>query len=132
MQNLLCIWGGMTTAARYITEDRGSLGYLVFDNESNKSTGGQNTYQRHLNYRKIAQGSGFYAYEQIVKNIDGFKVALNTVSDHRLYMMHVKCAYDNEMPRPPMDVVKQSIRVFFQLGCYAIDFFPVLKFYTQF
>ena len=33
--------GGITTAARYTSNLKGKLIYIVFDNESNKSTGGQ-------------------------------------------------------------------------------------------
>ena len=104
--------GGMTTAARYSKEDQGSLLYLVFDNESNKSTGGQYTYQRHVYYRKIAQGSGFHVCEEIVEDVDRFKECLLNVSGHGLCMMHIKCAYDTEMPRPPMNTVKQSVQAF--------------------
>jgi len=40
--------GGLTTAGRYKNEI--DLTYILFDNETNKSTGGQNTYQNHINY----------------------------------------------------------------------------------
>ena len=54
--------------------------YVLFDNESNKSTGGQNTYQQHIDYKSIAQASGFnvignnilrsndFIYKKIVDN----------------------------------------------------------------
>jgi len=48
--------GGLTTAGRYKDLD---LTYLLFDNESNKSTGGQATYQSHVDYIGIAKSSGF-------------------------------------------------------------------------
>ena len=48
--------GGLTTAGRYTDEI--DLTYILFDNESNKSTGGQNTYQAHVDYKAIAKASG--------------------------------------------------------------------------
>ena len=104
--------GGMTTAARYSEENKGSLFYLVFDNESNKSTGGQYTYQRHVHYRKIAEGAGFNVCKEIIEDVDSFKAHLLNVPDHRIFMMQIKCAYDEEMPRPPMNAIKQSSQVF--------------------
>ena len=49
--------GGLTTAGRY--DKRIDLTYILFDNESNKSTGGQKTLQGHLDYIGIAKNSGF-------------------------------------------------------------------------
>jgi len=105
--------GGITTAARYKSNDAGKLVYIVFDNESNKSTGGQNSYQAHLNYLEIAQGSGWDVYENVVDSVDEFKKVLNGIkSGGNLYFVHIKCSYDDETPRPPMDVVKESTSVF--------------------
>jgi len=105
--------GGMTTAARYKNQESGKLVYIVFDNESNKSTGGQNAYHEHLNYIEIAKGSGFNVCEKIITNVADFeKVLSNDVKSHQLYFLHVKCSYDDEMPRPPMKTVQESVPVF--------------------
>ena len=105
--------GGMTTATRYSNQKTGKLIYIVFDNESNKSTGGQNSYQGHLDYIEIAKGSGFNVCEKTIANVDEFEKVLNSdVASNQLYFMHVKCSYDDEMPRPPMNTVKDSVSVF--------------------
>ena len=47
---------GLTTAGRYKNKlNKGKLNYIIFDNESNKSTGGQSSYQSHINYNQIAK-----------------------------------------------------------------------------
>ena len=105
--------GGMTTAARYTSQGQGKLIYIVFDNESNKSTGGQDSYQKHLNYIEIAKGSGFNVFEKTISNVAEFETVLsNEVKNNQLYFIHVKCSYDDEMPRPPMKTVKNSKEVF--------------------
>ncbi len=95
--------GGLTTAGRYQNLD---LTYVLFDNESNKSTGGQNTYQSHLNYIKIADGSGLHTSEHTVTTLADFNQSLEETN--ALAFIHVKCGVDDETPRPPLDVVKVS------------------------
>jgi sulfopyruvate decarboxylase TPP-binding subunit len=94
--------GGLTTAGRYA--DKVNLTYILFDNEQNKSTGGQNTYQGHLDYIGIAKRSGFYATDNIIKTVGGFKSAVKDING--LKFMCIKCGIDDETPRPPLDVVK--------------------------
>ncbi|WP_223154936.1 diguanylate cyclase domain-containing protein, partial [Campylobacter concisus] len=53
--------GGLTTAGRYKNDV--NLTYVLFDNESNKSTGGQSTYQKHLDYINIAKACGLYVVD---------------------------------------------------------------------
>ncbi|MDA3908384.1 MAG: thiamine pyrophosphate-dependent enzyme [Sulfurimonas sp.] len=87
--------GGLTTAGRYKDID---LTYILFDNEQNKSTGGQNTYQNHLDYITIAKASGL----EIIDTID-------ELSDNKgVKFLYIKCGIDDETPRPPLDVVKVS------------------------
>lgn len=95
--------GGLTTAGRYA--ELVDLTYILFDNEQNKSTGGQNTYQNHLDYIGIAKSSGFQVTE-IVKNIDEFELQIQEVNGLRF--VHVKCGTDDETPRPPLNVVKNN------------------------
>jgi phosphonopyruvate decarboxylase len=101
--------GGLTTAGRYA--DKVDLTYILFDNEQNKSTGGQNTYQGHIDYIDLAKGSGFYSGGDMIKTIDDFE---STVKDiNGLKFICVKCDIDDETPRPPIDVVK--VREFFKI-----------------
>jgi phosphonopyruvate decarboxylase len=97
--------GGLTTAGRY--KDRNlDLTYIMFDNEQNKSTGGQATFQKHIDYISIAKASGLNVKEETILTLDEFK---NTLLDNNKFkFLHVKCGIDPEVPRPPLDVVKQS------------------------
>lgn len=99
--------GGLTTAGRYKNEI--DLTYILFDNESNKSTGGQNTYQNHVNYIHIAKASGLDCIEKIIVSMEDFSKIINDLSNNKgLKFLHVKCGIDEETPRPPVEVVKVS------------------------
>jgi len=95
--------GGLTTAGRY--RDNINLTYILFDNEQNKSTGGQNTYQKHLDYIKIAKSSNLNTTEITIKNIKEFESAINLLKDG-LNFIYIQCSIDDETPRPPIDIVK--------------------------
>ena len=98
--------GGLTTAGRYQNID---LTYILFDNEQNKSTGGQNTYQSHVDYINMAKSSNLNTVKDTITTIEAFTDALNDVkSTNELKFMCVKCGLDDETPRPPLDVVKVS------------------------
>jgi len=97
--------GGLTTAGRY--KEKVDLTYILFDNESNKSTGGQATYQSHVDYIGIAKSANINIVDATISNLDEFAISLNTVE--RLYgikFMHIKCSFDLEVPRPPVEAVK--------------------------
>lgn len=97
--------GGLTTAGRYKADI--DLTYVLFDNESNKSTGGQNTYQKHVNYIEIAKNSGLDCQETVIDTLDDFKKVLTESSKTSgLKFMCVKCGLDDVTPRPPLDIVK--------------------------
>ena len=97
--------GGITTAGRY--DSSVDLTYILFDNESNKSTGGQNTYQNHVNYINIAKNSNFHTLNDSVKSIEEFDKQLKKFSEFKgCKFIHIKCGYDDEVPRPPLDKVK--------------------------
>lgn len=97
--------GGFTTAGRY--KDEINLTYILFDNESNKSTGGQNTYQNHVDYISIAKASGFNVVEKTIISIESFSKSIEELeSINGLKFVHVKCGIDEETPRPPIEVVK--------------------------
>ncbi|OCL85939.1 hypothetical protein AAX27_02121 [Aliarcobacter thereius] len=101
---MLCIWVGLVTAGRY--KDIIDLTYILFDNESNKSTGGQNTYQSHIDYIAIAKACGLNATEKIVYNIEELEQKIKNTKG--LNFIHVKCGIDDETPRHPIEVVKVS------------------------
>jgi len=94
--------GGLTTAGRYRDID---LTYILFDNEQNKSTGGQNTYQNHIDYIGIAKSSNFSTVDSVVKNVDKFTNLLLNKRDG-VNFIYVKCDIDLEVPRPPINIVK--------------------------
>ena len=98
--------GGLTTAGRYKDLD---LTYILFDNEQNKSTGGQNTYQSHVDYINIVKASNINVEEKIITSIDKFSDIMNDIKKtSQVKFMCVKCGLDDETPRPPLDVVKVS------------------------
>ena len=94
--------GGLTSAGRYA--DEVDLTYILLDNEQNKSTGGQNTYQAHLDYINIAKSSGFYVTADVVKTVNSLNSVIKDAKG--LKFVHVKCGIDNETPRPPLKIVK--------------------------
>jgi sulfopyruvate decarboxylase TPP-binding subunit len=97
--------GGLTTAGRY--NDSIDLTYILFDNEQNKSTGGQNTYQSHVDYINIAKNSNIDTADNIVVNLDSFNEIINGMKNKLgLQFICVKCGLDDETPRPPLDTVK--------------------------
>jgi phosphonopyruvate decarboxylase len=94
--------GGLTTAGRYA--DEVDLTYILFDNEQNKSTGGQNTYQAHLDYINVAKSSGFDVVDHSIKALDDFESIVKDI--YGLKFVWVKCGLDDETPRPPLDIVR--------------------------
>lgn len=100
--------GGLTTLGRY--KDQINLTYIVFDNESNKSTGGQNTYQQHLNYITLAQASGLQTPYSTISKVEAFNDAISYCAQASgINFIHVKCSTDQETPRPPIDVIKTNL-----------------------
>ena len=94
--------GGLTTVGR--DANKVDLTYILFDNEQNKSTGGQNTYQKHLDYVNIVKSVGFNVAENTITTIEKFKKEIMYING--LKFIFVKCDIDNETPRPPLNEVK--------------------------
>ena len=98
--------GGLTTTGRYQNID---LTYILFDNEQNKSTGEQNTYQSHVDYINIAKSSSIDTIEKSIDTLNDFSNIMADIKNkHGLKFMCVKCGLDDETPRPPLDIVKVS------------------------
>jgi phosphonopyruvate decarboxylase len=96
--------GGLTTAGRYKDLD---LTYILFDNEQNKSTGGQNTYQNHVDYINMAKASNINTVDKVVTQLDKFSDLMNDIKDNSgIKFICVKCGLDDETPRPPLYIVK--------------------------
>jgi hypothetical protein len=96
--------GGLTTTGRYKNID---LTYILFDNEQNKSTGGQNSYQSHVDYINIAKASNIEVEEKNIISLDNFsEIIVGIKKTSRIKFICVKCGLDDETPRPPLDVVK--------------------------
>jgi len=83
-----------------------NLTYILFDNKQNKSTGGQNTYQNHMNYIDIAKANNFKVCEKIISKLDEFQAELEIPSG--LKFIHVVCGLDDITPRPPLSILKQN------------------------
>ncbi len=98
--------GGLTTAGRYKNID---LTYILFDNEQNKSTGGQNTYQSHVDYINIANSSNLNAVNKKITSVNELSNILSGIDNKGLNFVCVKCGLDDETPRPPLDVVKVKV-----------------------
>ncbi len=96
--------GGLTTASR--DADKVDLTYILFDNEQNKSTGGQNTYQGHLDYTGIAKSAGFDTSKGEVKKLDDFESFIKNING--LKFIWIKCGIDDETPRPPLEIVQRK------------------------
>jgi phosphonopyruvate decarboxylase len=96
--------GGLVTAGRYSDVD---LTYILFDNEQNKSTGGQNTYQSHVDYIGIAQSANMNVFDTVIEDMDRFtKEVTKATEASEPKFLCVKCGLDDETPRPPLEVVK--------------------------
>ena len=97
--------GGLTTAGRY--NKTIDLTYILFDNESNKSTGGQNTYQSHVDYINLAKSSNLDVINKVIDNLEDFSDTIDALQKNTgVKFLCVKCGLDNETPRPPLDIVK--------------------------
>jgi sulfopyruvate decarboxylase len=101
--------GGLTTAGRYENLD---LTYIVFDNKSNKSTGGQGTYQDHLDYCKVAAASGFNSVFNVSSISEFSKQLENTLENQNISFIRARCSYDSSVPRPNKDSIIESKNVF--------------------
>jgi len=97
--------GGLTTVGRYA--EKIDMTYILFDNQQNKSTGGQNTYQNHVDYINIARSSGFKAVDNIVVDLSDFSSIIKDVSGGKFIC--VRCNVDNETPRPPVNIISRNV-----------------------
>ena len=97
--------GGLTTAGRY--GKKINLTYILFDNEQNKSTGGQNSYQSHVDYINIAKNSNLETEDRVINTIEEFSLSITKLKEKSgLKFICVKCGLDDETPLPPLDIVK--------------------------
>ena len=100
--------GGMTTTGRY--SKKVLLIYLLFDNEMNKSTGGQNSYQKHINYLSLAKSCGWETIKETVSSLSIFEKELKEIInfDKGLFFFHIKCNLDAEYLRPSVIEILDS------------------------
>jgi len=103
--------GGIATSGRYANEII-DLTYLLFDNESNKSTGGQRSYQRHVNYTEIVASCGAVV-SSTIDSIDDFLPELLELNKLKGFkFMHIKTSYDTDIPRPSAEIIRTSQEAF--------------------
>lgn len=112
--------GGIITAGRYANEV--DITYIVFDNEANKSTGAQASYQKHLDYENLVKSCGFKLFNfkkeifikdildfNFIADLENFSLALKALkNDNTMKFLRVKCNFDEEMPRPPLKIVARN------------------------
>ena len=100
--------GGLTTTGRY--GKNVFLIYIIFDNEVNKSTGGQNTYQKHINYLDLAKSCGWSVSNNIIHSLINFEKELKNIfkKDKGIFFVHVKCNLDRDYPRPKANEIINS------------------------
>jgi len=104
--------GGMATAAAGPAAG-GPLLYIVFDNRSNKSTGGQTTNNSQIDYAGLAASLGFSPLGDTVNNLSDFSRELAKVSlENSPSFLHVMCDYDPVTPRPPAEAISDSVLAF--------------------
>ena len=84
--------------------ERYEVSFNFFVNEQNKSTSGQNTYQKHLNYEKIGSNFSFEISKNTVYKVDDFKLIIKDISG--LKFICVKCGTNEEKPSPPLEILK--------------------------
>jgi len=100
--------GGLTTVGRY--KDKIELTYILFDNESNKSTGGQSTYQTHVDYINIAKSSNIDTVDEVITDINSFAIIMDEITmQSGIKFVCVKCGLDDDVPRPPLDSIKVGV-----------------------
>tara|TARA_B110000196_G_C21105360_1_gene644884 strand:- start:260 stop:1342 length:1083 start_codon:yes stop_codon:yes gene_type:complete len=101
--------GGLTTAGRY---NNINLTYIVFDNKSNKSTGGQNSYQKHVDYLNLARACGVNSTFDI-NSVSEFEVCIEKIKElNEVSVTRVSCSYDPMSPRPDKEVIQGSKKIF--------------------
>lgn len=105
--------GGMATAAAVGPVAGGPLLYLVFDNRSNKSTGGQTSNNGNIDYRGLAASLGFSVLGETITSLGEFALALEKLPlAQSPSFLHVMCNYDPVTPRPPAECIRDSVQAF--------------------
>ncbi|MEH6589918.1 MAG: thiamine pyrophosphate-binding protein [Halioglobus sp.] len=108
--------GGMITS-QICQNPSGKLLYILFDNESNKSTGGQYSYNQNIDYPALAQSCGFPSTPKTISTLDGFFGEIEKFEDaSNPQFLHVKCGYDDTTPRPPANAIIDSKNIFSLTG----------------
>lgn len=107
--------GALATTGRYANQSL-DLTYLVFDNESNKSTGGQRSYQENVDYSGIAAACGA-GNPGSVNDLSSFTSLLHRFDQHCGFKFaHIKVSYDKDVARPSAEEIILSTRVFKSQG----------------
>lgn len=99
--------GALATTGRYANKVI-YLTYLLFDNEANASTGGQCTYQKHVNYRETALSCNA-TVSPLIESLDLFSTTLSELDKELGFKYsHIKAEYDGDIPRPTAEEIRTS------------------------
>ena len=100
----------LTTGVRYRKKrGTGRLIFLLLDDQSNKSTCGQCAYHEHIDCPANEAASGisvagdFNNTSQFVRQL-----YYRNIGQGEVIFTVVRCAFDPDMPRPPMDAIIDS------------------------
>jgi thiamine pyrophosphate-dependent acetolactate synthase large subunit-like protein len=114
-ENLMHLGGMATAAAGPVAA--GPLLYVVFDNRSNKSTGGQTSNNSNIDYTGLAASLGFSLLGETITNLGEFATALEKLAlAASPSFLHVMCNYDPLTPRPPAELIRDSVQAFLPGG----------------
>ncbi|MFT5484288.1 MAG: sulfopyruvate decarboxylase TPP-binding subunit [Halieaceae bacterium] len=109
--------GGMITS-QLCQNPSASLLYILFDNESNKSTGGQYSYNQNIDYPALARSCGFSTPPPTITTLDGLSREIEKFGDTSTpQFLHVKCGYDDTTARPSANAIADSKNIFSLTGC---------------
>jgi len=102
--SLLMHLGSIKTAGSFANKN---FKYILLNNNSHDSVGGQNTYSNDINFEKLSKSLGFEKFYSIKNNIDLKKNIQKFLKENKLSFLEVKVSNSKikNLPRPT-DLIK--------------------------
>ena len=102
--SLLMHLGSIKTAGSFANKN---FKYILLNNNSHDSVGGQNTYSNDINFEKLSKSLGFEKFYSIKNNIDLKKNIRKFLKENKLSFLEVKVSNSKikNLPRPT-DLIK--------------------------